>query len=502
MSPIAKQGATRWADAVVLLLLPVQAVLLFSRAGMLTLWTDELSTLLDVSQPLPGLFQSALTDMHPPLYFLLVHFWIRLPLPGDTLDRVRMFSAVWTLIATIALDRLWLASWTAARRLAVLLLWCFSPLLLLYGRMARSYSMQAALSLIAIALAWRLLRQPDTRRMLASALAVVALLYTHFVPGLAIAIAFGIALLLKIDKRLAVAWSGLIAVAYLPWVVQMGVALRRWTTAPGVAGRYELTGGFATEHLLKIGYALVAFQIGESFPVWALIAVPVVSIAAFLSLLQVWPRARELAPAMLGAALIGYIGVSRWVSYPFTPARLLWLLPFFFMAVALARYWLPLTALLLILNAVSIWCYFHQENFRNKGYVVPLRAIASEASHGSLVLVDRYNTDCAVLLRDLQPVVPTIVVDSSSQAAARAALRDDRRARDVWFIRNSHDISPGHLVSEIETLACAGKVRREQGYVAYEPWERQAMRLMGISDPPRWFYEVSECSTSGTPRLR
>ena len=53
-----------------------------------------------------------------------------------------MFSALWTLAATVVIDRFWLARLGWRQRYITLALWCLSPAVLLYGRMARSYLME------------------------------------------------------------------------------------------------------------------------------------------------------------------------------------------------------------------------------------------------------------------------------------------------------------------------------------------------------------------------
>ena len=88
------------------------------------------------------------------LYFLL-HFWIQLPLPGSLIARMRAHSALWVLLGTALLDRLWLRRLPPRTRLWFLALWTFSPCLVLYARMARSYTMQLALACLALAAARR-----------------------------------------------------------------------------------------------------------------------------------------------------------------------------------------------------------------------------------------------------------------------------------------------------------------------------------------------------------
>lgn len=501
-----QEAARTWIP--LLLVLSIQSILLSWNIGLLTLWTDEAFTLDTVVQPVARILHIVRGDIHPPLYFLLAHAWIQVPFGGDILERVRMFSAVWTLVATVAMDRLWLARLGSRQRYVALALWCFSPAVLLYGRMGRSYLMQTALVVVAVALTWRFLMQPGIKRMLLSACAITGLFYTHYAPALAIMFAFSAAMAIRAIRGrtrpgLWAVWASITAAAYLPWVLQFKDAFGRWIAASGFSSNYRLTGGAATEQALKIAYGLISFTIGENFPVWALAAVPAVLVVLSLSVPSIWRRHRELACILAGAALVGYLGVAHWVSYPFIPARLLWILPFFIMAIALGfgsvrrPAGLAVMVFLLIADAASVVSYHAREHFLNKAYAVPLPEIghlvsARSSPADSLVLLDSYNTDSLVLLRYVSRDLPHLILTAKNEARARAMLRDPR-VRHIWFVGNTHDISPGRITTRIRLMACEGSAKRQYDYLPYEAWERKAMQLMGIADPPSHFYQVTEC---------
>lgn len=489
-------------------LLPIQALLLFWHIGLLTIWTDELFTYDTVTQPVARILEILRADIHPPLYYLLVHAWIELPLPGELIERIRMFSAVWTLAATLLIDRLWLVRLRPSRRFFSLALWCLSPMVLLYGRMGRSYMMQTALAVLAVAMAWRFLRQPGLRSMVASAATLLLLLFTHYAPGLAIGVAMGVGLAIRgarkrsaRDARWLVAWTSLVALAYLPWLVQMGEALGKWSAATGFSSRYRLTGSVAAEQFVKLGYSLAACIAGECYPAWVLVSIPVVLLMLAFSLRRLWRLSRGLMGLLMLAALLGYLGVAHWVSYPFIPARLLWLLPFFLMWIAASPCARPALrnfgiALLLVSDAASLVSYFSGTNFRNKTYVVPLREIAAlietSGDRASLLLVDGYNTDAVSLLHYLRAAPKTIVLDQSTSVQALSSARDPR-FESVWLVRNTHDVSPHQLVTAIEAAVCKARLTRRTAYLEYEPWERAAVRLAGIEPPPSHFYQVTQC---------
>jgi hypothetical protein len=466
--------------------LALQAGLLFAHLGMLPLWSDELFTVYTVGRPIRDILAIVAQDIHPPLYYILLHLW-----PVHSVTALRAFSACWALAATLLLDLFWTAHWRPWRRFCTMLLLALSPCLLLYARMARSYSMQMALFLLAASLLWRWLRL--RRGAVPACAACLALLYTHYVPGLALLAAFALVALPRLGPRRVAMFAGAIALAYGPWLWTLAGALQRWGQAADFFHSYRLTGNFWLEQVLKMGYGAVSLSIGESFYAVVLLLVPWVAWLLFRGL----KRAPGRLAAMISlAAAIGYLGVARWVSYPFIPARLLWLLPFLTLAVAAGTGRHPIPAAVLLLASLSsVFCYFRQENYLNKGYQAPVRELArrlhAEAGSADLILADAFNTDAGVLAYYLGPGKPLQVMTPQSEAALASLLAP---ARTVWIVRNQRDISPGAVTTRIESLACAARVRQETDYLPYNGWQRLVLAHL-VPHPPTHFYQLTRCST-------
>src|SRR5437870_2620363 len=173
--------STAW----LILCLIVQAALLTHRLDLLPMWGDELFTIQAAQKPVGAMVEMVRGDIHPPLYFLLAHYWIRIT-SGDVLVQLRLLSVLFALLATVALDRLWLMHASPRTRLWCLALWTCSACLLLYSRMARSYSLQLLLFIVVCWASWRWSDKIASRsRMLIFVVSLVALLYTHYVPGIA-----------------------------------------------------------------------------------------------------------------------------------------------------------------------------------------------------------------------------------------------------------------------------------------------------------------------------
>src|SRR5262249_12714941 len=140
--------------------LPLQALLLLSNLDLLDPWNDEWFTTATVVQPVSQIVSTVAGNIHPPLYYVLLHYWIQLPWTLSPEASIRAMSAVWAVVATVVIYALWLRQEAPRFQGMFLALWALSPCLLLHARMARSYSMQVALASMAIYTALQCAKQP------------------------------------------------------------------------------------------------------------------------------------------------------------------------------------------------------------------------------------------------------------------------------------------------------------------------------------------------------
>jgi len=479
----------------------VQACLLLCALDLLPIWTDELFTLRTVAHPVHEIIPIVQRDIHPPLYFILLRGWAKLPLPWTGLAGLRAFSAVWALLATLLLDLFWTRSWPALERWLCLSLFAFSPCLVLYSRMARSYSLQVALALLSLGMLQRWMQKPKSWLSGAGAVAaILGLLYTHYLPGVAILAGFTLIGWRSVGEPRAALFLVAIAVGYFPWLVALSEALRRWREASGFSSAYHLTGNPLLEQVVKIGFGLVSLTIGESFLALSLLLTPVILLLGILGARKS-KLSRQIGAMLMVAAAVGYLGVSRWVSYPFIPARLLWLLPFLSLAVALGVSHLQRPAVqrcvvvaILLSYISSHVLYFRRENFLNLGYAAPLEEIAAtlnrEAKPEDVILVDSYNTDYQALAMYLSGRTRVIALDQNSALKARETAHS---VGTVWIVRNTRDISPGGLTTMVWRESCAGRPQRDTLLERYAPWQEVAMKIAGFRPVPTHFYQITAC---------
>src|ERR1019366_9452520 len=208
--------------------------------------------------------------------------------------------------------------------------------------------------------------------------------------------------------------------------------------------------------------------------------------------------------------------VARWVSYPFVPARMLFVLPFFLLLLARGaaqdssqgaathatgvwrRWGNAAVAAMLLVSLSGIWCYFHKTGFRNKQYPLPIQEIAGRilrdsGAGDSAILVDSTNSDPIALLYALDGQRSVFATSLPETPAALTRLLADPRIRTVWFLRNTHDVSPAGLNAQFEARLRPGMAETVHSYQPYTPLERLLVgTLRGTHEPPRYFHELLE----------
>jgi hypothetical protein len=195
-----RSPAFSWARWALVLLIAVSFAVRLHDLGAKSLWSDEGLTLRRAEQPLPLIFKNlnlipidpnyydgsdeegtviASPDLHPPLYFLMMHLWIGVA--GRSEFALRFPSVV---AATLTLPLLY----ALARRLLsaeaglwAALLGALSPFYLWYAQEARMYTWIVVLSLASVYALVRLLGgKPRRRDYAVYGLVTLALLYTHY----------------------------------------------------------------------------------------------------------------------------------------------------------------------------------------------------------------------------------------------------------------------------------------------------------------------------------
>jgi hypothetical protein len=486
-----------------------QACLLLARLDLLPTWGDEHFTLVAAAQSFTGLLETIATEKNnPPLHTLLVHVWLRAPWPAAAVTAARALSVLFLLATTLLLDRLWLRKLGRSSRLWFLLLWATSPCVLLYARIARSYSLQLLFFTVAVSAALGLLGDPrKARKVLWFAAASAALLYTHYLPGLAIlgAVALVMGWRAVRERQPGTAFSALVSIVlvgvlFIPWLPNLWAALGRMAQ---MEARPGASLPWATD-VIRFGYCFFSFGFGETPPLWVLAGSLLVAPGIAYLLCRGARRPPGWLVLVLLAAIAAYIGAGRWVSFAFVPARLFFVLPFFLLLLVRGVERSPRTGsivccAMVLLSAGSAISYFRKNDFLNKAYILPYGEIAAtvdQASTGkkAVVIADVCNTDPWPLSARLPKGIRIIPVTRESKLEDLRRRVDNAGADTVWYFRNTHDVSPGSLNLRLESQLAEGRRVRTHFFVPYSQRDRLLMKLLGWTERPTHYVQLSEIS--------
>jgi hypothetical protein len=244
--PSASRRVGAWWPLVAVLLLA--AALRFCRLDAQSLWNDEGTSVRLALRDLGTITRNASHDIHPPLYYYLLHFWSLLW--GNSAVAARALSVLFG-VATVVVT--WALARPLSRRSAWLagLLAACSPFMVYYSQEARMYML---LTLLAAGATWALApllvaKRPGASRVLLYAFLCLLLIYSHYLGFLLLAAHNLVWFITWVTKRrhggtgpLAVGlWLAVqagVAVCYLPWLLASWSALSSWpavsaTLSPG-----------------------------------------------------------------------------------------------------------------------------------------------------------------------------------------------------------------------------------------------------------------------------
>ena len=187
-----------------------------------SLWVDE-GYSISLSQHSPSeILQGTAADQHPPLYYLLLHVWLK---AGTSLFHIRLLSAFLGLLSVALMARLgrWVDDeWVAVGGTALL---AILPMHIWYSQEARMYILLSGLGIASTGFAW-VISQGRARRAhwLGYLLSSAAGIYTHNLYFFLLPIQNLIVILRTLrekDWRGLGGWlggQGVLLLVYLPWL--------------------------------------------------------------------------------------------------------------------------------------------------------------------------------------------------------------------------------------------------------------------------------------------
>jgi mannosyltransferase len=233
------RGRHHWVVAevgLVLLVTMVGAWLRFQGLGRDSFWFDEAMSASWAPLPPRELLQEIAKDVHPPLYYLLVHAVVGL---GESETVLRAPSALFGTLSIPLLYVVGRAWFSGLVGLLAAFLLAISPVHLWHSQDARMYTLLTLEGLLSWYLLSQLLESQRRWRWIGYVLISEAILYTHYYGALLILPQTGLVALLRrrgeVERSFWSQWlavqAGLV-ILFLPWVVFAGASIQpgklRW----------------------------------------------------------------------------------------------------------------------------------------------------------------------------------------------------------------------------------------------------------------------------------
>ncbi len=262
------------------------------------LWYDESLSLLRAQLNVPAILSNQITfpgittiDLHPPLYFLLLHGLIRLAGQSDFV--LRFPSVMWAVLLVPLLYAAGARFWNPRAGVLAALLGALSPFYLWYAQEVRMYTMATALGLLAVYAFDRAAEERHAGWLALAGLATLAAAYTHYFALTLIGVLGIYALLAAL--RLGQRWRITVLLA-LAGVLFASLPVSLYAL-------HRLTMGLEAErHFLPLYQilrdALHAFDTGLTLNLWTYWPFDLIFLAFFL-VGALWPDERRRAPLML-----------------------------------------------------------------------------------------------------------------------------------------------------------------------------------------------------------
>lgn len=291
-----------------LLILLLAAMVRFHTISLPYFWTDEaFSALVSVLSPQAIWFHMG-HDVHPPLYFLLLHVWITVF--GDSVLAIRSMSAV-AGVGTVALG-MWLMRLISTPKTALLagFLMALLPISVRYSQEARMYTLETLWLLGATIALVYWLRSPRNRYLAVYGLLMTAALYTHYLAILCALSHFLYLLMLRfkpdptlhyLSRPMLWVTYAAISLLYIPWLIVLVDELFVHTEELKIGGDIFWIPALTPYTLPSSIWKFLTLRGAEVLPVTFYLLLPILVVVA-----SVWVALKDNGRWQFGVLLLIY----------------------------------------------------------------------------------------------------------------------------------------------------------------------------------------------------
>lgn len=374
--------------AVIGIILSLAIFLRLFRLGSNSLWLDESVSIAVAQSPISQILTSARLDSQPPLYALLLHFWLP---AGSSEFMLRFPSLFFGVLSVGILYRFARCLLRPGVALLSAFLLAISPLHVWYSQEVRSYILATLFGLASTYFFSGVLSKGKRVHWLAYIGVTLAGLYTNY--GMILVVA-GQNLYLLIssfqsrDKRLALTWligQGVLLLGFSPWLPYISDSLR------------EAVKDYQTLNTILQITKRFGLDLGEPVLVWTISALALIALAlTVVTGYGLWACRRRLEEnqvALLSLILGAYTIVTLLSAIPQGASirrQLLIFLPFFLLAVPLAASRLKLATAHLVILAFLVAAPALSANYflnQKEQWREVAQLVESRGREGDLVLL-------------------------------------------------------------------------------------------------------------------
>ncbi len=421
------------------------------RLDVQSFWYDEAYSA-SVAQGTAGeIISNHFSDVHPPLYYLVLHFWQHV----DTSDfTVRLLSVLLGTVAVAALHALGKTLFDQNVGLAAAAITCLAPYTVFYGQEARMYSLVLLLSALLLLTYSRMMQSGSKRWWLAYAACGALSMYVQYISAL---------LLLGLHVHLFVtrrgdrgAWAmmaGTDAIILLALAPQLAVLVGQAHLVVGHQWTAPATPSFA--RLLSAPYALMLSQFASQHLIpLAFAVVLVLFIVTHLQAARQLAQERDpeghlsLLLCALWTPLLLAFALSRWQSI-YRERALIVVVPALYLlltwgVVKTRERYFNLACLLLLgvvaLGGLNNWYLdpaFGKPSYRTVGDVLEEEACGVapvvHTSDGAFLILMRYAPHCEHYLLEGDPS-PQLALETYQALGGRVTNREELPRGTFWLV--------------------------------------------------------------------
>jgi mannosyltransferase len=163
--------------ASLLLIIALGAVLRVYRLGSESIWLDEAFTIQTAHGSLSSIIAETSKDVHPPLYYFALHYWMQLF--NDSEFSTRLLSAIFGVLAILAIYKFAALLFDRATGLLSALMLALSHFNIEFSQEARMYMLLSLLTLLSMYFFIKLLAGESRFALAGYILSSTLLMYTH-----------------------------------------------------------------------------------------------------------------------------------------------------------------------------------------------------------------------------------------------------------------------------------------------------------------------------------